>query len=209
MKACSKCGVEKENSSFMLVKKTGKLTAHCRSCQADMVRAWEARNPDRIKARGKAYRLRNPEKSKESCRQWRQKNPGKQSELTKEWMRRNPDWRQRNTKTRRDRIKDEVFMAYGGYECACCGETEPMFLTIDHIDNDGAEHRRAMKSTGGSSFFAWLRTNGFPKGFQVLCRNCNWGKHANGGICPHMNSEGSETIPTGSTSQAGRKCGAT
>ena len=28
-----------------------------------------------------------------------------------------------------------------GRACSCCGETEPAFLTIDHVNNDGAEHR--------------------------------------------------------------------
>ena len=39
--------------------------------------------------------------------------------------------------------KEQVYEAYGGYKCACCGETEPMFLSIDHIDNNGAEERRS------------------------------------------------------------------
>jgi hypothetical protein len=30
----------------------------------------------------------------------------------------------------RSRTKDAVFMTYGGYVCACCGETEPNFLSI-------------------------------------------------------------------------------
>ena len=45
-------------------------------------------------------------------------------------------------------LKNEVFQAYGGYQCACCGETEPMFLTIDHVGNDGADHRRVIANGG-------------------------------------------------------------
>lgn len=92
---------------------------------------------------------------------------------------------------RRAKVRAEVFEAYGGYKCACCGETEPMFLTIDHIANDGNTHRRELVKKigkGGTAFFDWLRRMKFPKGFQVLCRNCNWGKHANHGVCPHRNS---------------------
>jgi hypothetical protein len=48
----------------------------------------------------------------------------------------------------------------------------------------------------------------FPAGFQVLCLNCNHGRFRNGGICPHQRSEGSTTIPKGSTARAGRKRGA-
>lgn len=81
----------------------------------------------------------------------------------------------------RNQLRDEVYAAYGGYECACCGETEPMFLQLDHVNNDGAEHRRAI---GRTNIYYWLKQNGFPPGFQVLCANCNYAK-AHYGKCPH------------------------
>ena len=85
-----------------------------------------------------------------------------------------------------DRIQAEIVEAYGGFKCACCGETEPMFLTIDHVNNDGAEHRRQIGAKPGSGFYQWLKSEGYPPGFQVLCMNCNFGKHRNGGVCPHQ-----------------------
>jgi hypothetical protein len=86
------------------------------------------------------------------------------------------------------RRKDLCFSHYGGYICSCCGETEEKFLTLDHIHNDGAAHRRHMNGDRryrGTSIYGWLIRNRFPAGFQVLCFNCNCGKHLNGGICPH------------------------
>lgn len=80
------------------------------------------------------------------------------------------------------RIKEAVFQAYGGFICACCGETEKTFLSIDHIHNDGAEHRRQI---GTGNVYRWLRDNGFPSGFQVLCMNCQWGRKLRG-VCPHQ-----------------------
>ncbi len=83
-------------------------------------------------------------------------------------------------------VKAEVFEAYGGYVCACCGETEPLFLCIDHIDGGGERHRADIGvSSRGRSMYTWLKNNGFPPGFQVLCHNCNMGKHLNNGTCPH------------------------
>ena len=38
----------------------------------------------------------------------------------------------------------------------------------------------------GEKITTWLYRNNFPKGFQTLCFNCNWGKHINDGICPHQ-----------------------
>ena len=92
-------------------------------------------------------------------------------------------------KKRRDKyheLKDEVFSAYGGYSCNCCKETIKQFLTIDHENNDGAEHRKLL---GRKNCYRWLKENGFPKGFQVLCFNCNSGRQLNGGICPHKQAK--------------------
>ena len=78
-------------------------------------------------------------------------------------------------------------MAYGGYRCNCCGETEHTFLSIDHVDNDGYKHKGPHgRRYAGLSLFSWLKKNDYPDGFQVLCHNCNIGKHLNDGVCPHQ-----------------------
>ena len=41
-------------------------------------------------------------------------------------------------------------------------------LTIDHMNNDGAKHRRMI---GHGNICRWLRQNNYPPGFQVLCYN--------------------------------------
>lgn len=94
----------------------------------------------------------------------------------------------------RKRDKDEVFENYGGYVCACCGETEPLFLEIDHINNDGAEDRERMGL--GSDFYSRVRRLGFPSGLQVLCTNCNRGKARNGGVCPHKTDKFAQLLST-------------
>jgi hypothetical protein len=85
----------------------------------------------------------------------------------------------------REKVKGEVYAAYGGYVCACCGEDEPRFLTIDHIQNDGNKMRGTVHPRHTWSFYLWIRRNNFPTGLQVLCWNCQQGKHFNGGVCPH------------------------
>ena len=82
-------------------------------------------------------------------------------------------------------IRDAVFAAYGGRRCACCGETEGAFLTIDHIEGGGRQHIRQIGG-GGIKLYRWLRNHKFPKGYRVLCMNCNWGRYRNGGECPHV-----------------------
>jgi len=80
------------------------------------------------------------------------------------------------------RLKLEVFTAYGGAFCKCCGDSHIEFLALDHMGNDGAEHRRQVTNSG---VYRSLRQKGFPKGYQVLCHNCNWAKYAYG-ECPHQ-----------------------
>lgn len=93
---------------------------------------------------------------------------------------------------RRAEIKAAVFEFYGPV-CACCGESEVVFLTLDHVNNDGAEHRRTLgakpnSTTGTDVVYRWLVKTKFAEAdrFQVLCYNCNCGKRSNGGVCPHQ-----------------------
>lgn len=70
-----------------------------------------------------------------------------------------------------------------GNKCACCEEATYEFLTIDHINNDGAQHRRTDK--GAKQIYLWLRKNNYPDTFQILCYNCNCVKTNYKG-CPHQ-----------------------
>ena len=85
------------------------------------------------------------------------------------------------------RLKALVLNTYGG-KCECCGETEPAFLTLDHIDGKGAEHRRRIANgnrCAGQRVYQWLKNNDFPKdNFRLLCFNCNCARHHTG-KCPH------------------------
>ena len=66
-------------------------------------------------------------------------------------------------------LRDEVLAAYGGPKCVCCGTTDLDVLQIDHIDGGGTQHLKEI----GHNIYAWLRKQGFPPGYQVLCANCN------------------------------------
>lgn len=94
--------------------------------------------------------------------------------------------RQRNYK--RD-LRQRVITAYGG-KCVCCGEARYVFLELDHVNGDGADHRRQLKgispekTTGMSKIYIDLIRKGFPSGCQVLCANCHRAKTV-GVVCPH------------------------
>lgn len=72
------------------------------------------------------------------------------------------------------KLSEQVLTLYGGF-CIVCGENQLAFLAIDHMNNDGAEHRRSVGN--GHRLYRWLRTNNFPSGYQVLCHNHNWLKY--------------------------------
>jgi hypothetical protein len=89
------------------------------------------------------------------------------------------------------RNKTLVMEHYGKSKCACCGESEFEFLTIDHAYGGGRAHLRAIRV----SLYPWLIKNNFPEGFRVLCSNCNRGVATFPGprgtplapnICPHQ-----------------------
>lgn len=89
----------------------------------------------------------------------------------------------RATQTKiRQRLREKVLEVYGN-KCACCNEREQAFLEVDHIENDGADHRRKLKA---KKLYKWLEQNNWPKeGFQLLCCNCNNAK-SRYSICPHQ-----------------------
>ncbi len=83
---------------------------------------------------------------------------------------------------RRRLLRQEMVAAYGGV-CECCGENNWEFLTIDHINGDGREHR---KKIGRTDIYLWLKKRGWPKdSYRLLCFNCN-SSFGLLGYCPHQ-----------------------
>lgn len=116
---------------------------------------------------GKKYKTDNIERMRELQRQSYHRNPKKFLD---------------KLKTRWEIRKNEAIEKMGG-KCACCGETERIFLCLDHIKGGG---RREYAKAGGRHG-AWKRAiaEGLPpEKYRLLCWNCNsaLGMH---GFCPH------------------------
>ena len=151
----------------------------CKRCTRQRINRWWHSNPDAAKAIAK-----------------------RQYETRREELR-TPAARERinaRVRTNRTLLRDRVYAAYGSI-CACCGEADPLFLTLDHVHNDGHRDRKG-RGAGGFGLLYRLIREGFPATFQLLCFNCNLGRARNGGVCPHLDKEGSSTIPKGSTDEA-------
>lgn len=83
---------------------------------------------------------------------------------------------------RNHKLKYIIFNHYGD-KCTCCGFNDKRALVVDHINNDGGEHRRQVGSY--TKFYLWLIKNNYPSGYQALCFSCNTSKLLNHGICEH------------------------
>jgi len=84
---------------------------------------------------------------------------------------------------KRKTMRDQALNLLGQF-CSCCGENEQRFLTFDHINDDGAQHR---KGEGVADIVTWIdkHPKEAKKRLRVLCFNCNCARQFNNGICPH------------------------
>lgn len=75
--------------------------------------------------------------------------------------------------------KEAVMNVYtnGEQTCRYCGHGDLDVLCLDHVENDGADHRRALGKNpatfSGAGMYNWVIKNDYPPIFQVLCSNCN------------------------------------
>lgn len=137
---------------------------------------WQKDNPERVAQQRAKRREKHNEESRQYYydnkqqvldyqTQWRAENPEKKLAQNARYRERNRDeirvkGRQYHRRTRgsaRERHQEsrlEALAAYGN-KCACCGEDNLGFMTIDHVFDDGAEHRREVGS--GTKFYKWLK----------------------------------------------------
>lgn len=137
----------------------------------------------------KRWRERNRERWLKYQKEWQENNKNKTRDYSRKyyWANREKEIIRvmQGNKRRYRRIRLEVIEKYGG-KCACCDEERIQFLGIDHIDGGGNKHR---KEIGNRTIYEWLRSKKYPKGFQVLCHNCNLSKGFYG-YCPHQVERG-------------------
>jgi len=129
---------------------------------------------------------KDPKRQAEYMREWRSRpeNLERYRAKDREAQRRirlsDPEGFNRRRRDRYVKQREIVFDHYGRV-CVCCGEDNPSFLTIDHIDGGGSQH---IKNEVHGEIYPWLIRRHFPNGFQVLCYNCNCAKRDKK-ECPH------------------------
>lgn len=133
-------------------------------------------------ASNRRWRLRHLEQERIRCCQ-----------KTRLWYANNRERTLNQKKNHYQRLMGEFYDHYGR-RCACCGETEQAFLSMDHIHGDGNQHRRRLASNSSKVSYRDISTGrivldlkrrGWPTDeIQVLCMNCNHAK-SRLGRCPH------------------------
>ena len=96
---------------------------------------------------------------------------------------------------RQQRCRNDV-LNYYGHCCSWCTENNPLFLTIDHIDNSGF----AVRKLGSYRRWKQIIIDDYPDNLRLLCFNCNSGRPAYGdeAILISLNDSYFVLIPTNS-----------
>jgi hypothetical protein len=149
------------------------------------MKAYYQANAERIKTQQKAYRQANAERTKARMKAYQQANAEKFKAYKKAYRQANAERIKARQKAYQQKLKETVLSHYSGGipKCACCGEQNTAFLSIDHIEGGGNKQRRGLQLRG-NGFYRWLRNNGYPSGYRVLCMNCNSALGLRG-HCPH------------------------
>jgi len=106
-------------------------------------------------------------------------------EYARDFYRKNAKRLSRNTAAFKGHVRRTV-RAYLGNKCVCCGVMEQEFLSVDHVRNNGAKHRRE-KGREAWMWEVWkaIKEKRIVTDYQLMCFNCNFSKHFGKGVCVH------------------------
>jgi len=153
-----KCVVRGCPNSF--VKKSNNHK-HCDTCRTELNNTrslnWNKNNVEKCLAATRRWRKRNREHTKKDNMRFQKENP-------------------KYKRSRSRKLKIEVLSYYGknGKLMCCwrkCTVSDLDCLTLDHMNNNGAEMRRAGGPIGGVDLYSKLKNNDYPKNHQTLCAN--------------------------------------
>lgn len=124
---------------------------------------------------------------------WYAKNKQRKARINKVWYKKARLVVLKKYAERNNTLRMKVLYTYGGNppKCACCGEDELVFLTIDHCMGGGYKDRKHRSMY--SIFTRILKEMDFSK-YQILCMNCNWAKNRYKIICPHQQKEARKNV---------------
>jgi hypothetical protein len=143
-------------------------------------RIWHENHKDRHKEAIKKWNTEHIEEMREYRKKYYQEH---KTDIDKHKVNRNTVYHAEQQRNRNKNLRKKFFEMYGN-KCVCCGESEYIFLTMDHVQNDGNKRRERYGNNNLKEYRTAIKEYQ-PEIYQVLCYNCNHAKHINGGICPH------------------------
>jgi hypothetical protein len=132
--------------------KKGNLHNICKSCDSRRHRLNRKLNGDKLRKKAREYRASHIDDRVAYDRQMYKKHAHK---------------KRKTKRVHREVVKEIVLHMYGS-KCTTCGEDNPSFLAIDHVNNDGHTNRKP-----SHVLYREIIRDGFPTKFQLLCHNCN------------------------------------
>lgn len=158
--------------------RTGRRS-ECKNCTSSRARRYRLAHKAELAIKLRAYRRQNATRLRLLKRKYYLKHKDYIIKRARKWTCNN------NLKCvisgRKTRRKQKITICThycdGSPKCKSCLETDIDVLTLDHINDDGAEHRRRLGINSGYHFYCWLRNEHkrlgqYPGGLQVLCFNC-------------------------------------
>src|SRR6266487_243530 len=119
----------------------------CRACAVKRTQKYEASRKEARRAYLAAYYIRNKERILQRQKEWQRTHQPQMRETARRYHSNHFEARNAKTMANYRKVREEVLQAYG-HACVCCGETRGEFLAIDHVNNDGAVHRREIGGSG-------------------------------------------------------------
>lgn len=133
--------------------------------EAEVKRAWVARNRERINAQARARR-KDPDfrkKEYERLKRWRSSAVGKEKKQAQSRR-----WYEKQLAMKRVAME-----RLGGARCFSCGADDIRVLEINHRDGGGGQDRRRGHPHGAKLYFKIATGRMRTDHLNVLCRGCN------------------------------------
>ena len=172
MKICPRCS-EPNKSFYKMSRSRDGLSYICKDCT-------NKEKYERSAAKLSGTYVKKPSGKKALTEEEKQRRRTELAVYSKEYRKTNAEKLSILKRTYNDNLKVEGILRYGSI-CTCCGESNPLFLTIEHING----RNKSIKKRTGKREWARLKSLGWPKeDITLLCFNCNCAKGAYGS-CPH------------------------
>lgn len=162
MRICTNCKNTKPKSAFGKNEKMPDGIKHeCAQCSSKRHAEWYKKNRSSVQMKHTAYRSAHKKEIKKYKSAW-MLHGGKEKHRS---------WYVEYRLAKRLLVLGHYTGGTMRCQCPGCRVRGQQFLTIDHLEKDGSNHRK--KVGHGVLFYLWIIRNRFPKYLRVLCWNCN------------------------------------